>query len=115
MLWRLIWFDHAILLVVGLCCFISSELHLLQFSCLPAVHFKGAYEGNVDAHSAVIASALVAQKDADAGGGPLRILAAAVKAHLFVSLNHTYLVFGYLSQLLEAGVAINVGYVVVHC
>lgn len=35
----------------------------------------------MDAHSTVVACALVAQKDADASGGPLRVLAAAIETY----------------------------------
>ena len=39
-------------------------------------------KGDVDSHAAMLACALIAQKDADIGAAPLRVLAFAVKANL---------------------------------
>ena len=57
--------EHAVFIVEGLCKFISSELHALEFLGLPPVHFEGADERDVHAEIAMDASALVAEEDAD--------------------------------------------------
>lgn len=55
-------------------------------------------KGDVDSHAAMLACALIAQKDADIGAAPLWVLAFAVKAYLEcdkvsdVRLTGTYLV-----------------------
>ena len=62
----------------------------------------------------MVAGALIAQEDADAGGGPLRVPSAAIEARLKVKDVVTYLIVGLLRQLLEDGVAFLVWHVVVH-
>lgn len=102
---RLTRLEHTILLVEGLSVLISAELHLLEFLGLPTVHFQRAHEGNVYAESAVGATALVAQKNTDAGGRPFRVLAAAIEAHF---------VLRQLCELLKDRIAFFVWYVIGH-
>ena len=106
--------EHPILFVVGSGSFVTAKLHLLELPGLPTVHFYRAYKSNMHAHSTVIASALVAQKDANACGRPLWILAAAIEANLQVTYSDAYLVVGELHKLLQTGVALLVGYVFLH-
>ena len=52
--------EHIVFLIEGLRVLVSTQLHLLELLLLPSVHLERADEGDVDAHGAVLASALVA-------------------------------------------------------
>lgn len=78
--------QHAIFLIKCLGQFIATEFHLLEFVGLPAVHFEGADERYVDAHTPMVSSALVAQEDADVSGAPFWVLAAAVEANFVLGI-----------------------------
>ena len=74
--------EHAILLIISSSILIAAQLHLLELSGLPPVHFEGPNKGNMDTHSSVVSGTLVAQENSDRHTAPFGVLGSAVEAYL---------------------------------